>query len=132
MDAFSPSDQEFLEEARGDLPMVKAASWVVGFLGAVYLLIGVGTGLLYGGLGLAAEGDEAIGLIVGGVAMFVCVALMSVPMLAAAVGLRQGRMWAWVITVCVGGMFAMSACMPFGVFLLYAMLSQDVRKAFLE
>lgn len=132
MDAFAPSDQAFLEEARGDLPLVKVASWVMAFLGAIYLLGAVAFGATYVGFGATMAAEEGMVLMVMGVFFGLFMAAFAVPMIAGAWGLRQGKMWAWIITVCTGGLFAMAACMPFGAFLLYAMLSQDVRKAFLE
>jgi hypothetical protein len=135
MDAFEASDQEFLEEARGDLPMVRIASWVMFFLGGIYGIMGLAFGAIYGTAPLwggGMNGEEQVIFVVLGVffGLFM-IGLFAAPMILAGYGLRQGKMWAWVITVCVGGLFLTSACMPFGAFLLYAMLNEVTREAFL-
>lgn len=136
MDAFQPSDKQFLEEARGDLPMVRLASWVMFFLGGIYILFGVLFGLVYSAIPLmdsSMENGEAMFFVGFGVVFGVLMAgIFGVPIVAGGYGLRQGKMWAWVLTVCVGGLFATSACMPFGIFLLYAMLNETTRNAFLK
>lgn len=136
MDAFQPSEQEFLEEARGDLPMVRLASLVMFFLGGVYILFGLLFGVVYSAIPFidssmdSAEAAFFVGFgVVFGVLM---AAVFGLPMVAGGYGLRQGKMWAWILTVCVGGLFATSACMPFGIFLLYAMLNETTRNAFLK
>lgn len=134
MDPYTPTEQDVLEEARGDLPMVRNASYVLWFLGIVYFLIAVGYSLFFGAMPMLDPelGPEALPVFIGiAIGMFLFMMVFTIPMFAAAIGLRRGKMWAWIITVCVGGLFAPSLCLPFGAFLLYAMLNEETRKAFL-
>lgn len=119
--------------SRGDLPLVKLASWILAAVGLIYILLGALMAVTYVGLGLAAaQGEEQVFLVVMGLGMGAFCAAFGVPMVAAAVGLRRGDFWAWVIAVIVGGMFAPSICLPIGALLLYAMLVQETREAFLN
>ena len=61
--------------------------------------------------------------------LLVCLGIAGVNLLAAW-GLGGRKKWAWILTLILGGMYAPTACLPFGVVLLYAMLHKEGREAF--
>jgi hypothetical protein len=111
--------------------VVRGAQAMLLVFGAMYFVLGGLLGAVYGGLGFL---DPEMPVVVGvgmGVFMFACSGGFGALMLASAVGLQMRARWAWVGALIVGGMFAGSACMPFGLFLLYAMLIEETRKVYL-
>ncbi len=129
MEAFAAPESEW---QGGELPvLVRVAQVMLVVFGLFYGVLGVGLGVLYGGLGFVdPELPPAPGLFMGAL-MFLCSGGFGMLMLASAAGLSARARWAWVGTLIVGGMFAGSACMPFGLFLMYAMLVEDTRKVYL-
>lgn len=135
-DPFSPPLDDIDRQIRmSELPWVGYARAVLLFLGWSYFLLGLSLPVLYGGMGYV---DPEIGpegapfMAVAGLCLGMFVWLFAAPMIAGAWGLKRGKKWAWFIAVITGGIMAPSACFPFGVLLLFAMLQEDVRKAFLD
>ena len=122
---------EFEPDERPIPPLVHAAQAVLLVFGVLYVLIGVGLGVLYGSLGFVDPELPPVFGVMMGLMMFVCSGGFGVAMIASAVGLQARSKWAWVGALVVGGMFAGSACMPIGLFLLYAMLVEDTRRVYL-
>ncbi|MEE2828972.1 MAG: hypothetical protein VX498_07280 [Myxococcota bacterium] len=116
------------------LKWVTWSRWSLWFCGACYLLLGPLLATFLGAIvsmdpsfneeaGLMATrafaiGVGAIGVVVGALNFIV------------AAGLKRGRKWAWFGAIILGGTYAPSGCLPFGVLLLYAMFQKDVRRAF--
>ena len=106
------------------------------FTGVCYVLLGAVMGFMLGPImGLeqrpgAPPMPDAF-LTVMGVVMFVMCAGFGAANFVAAWGLARGAKWAWFVTVIVGGIYAPSGCLPFGVVLLYGMLNERTRKTFL-
>lgn len=117
------------------LPWVKYSRWILWFCGAMYVLIGIAMGVLIP-FGIVADPtmDDDAGLVVGG-----CFGAFSFALstgfgalnFLAASGLARRQKWAWIATVVIGAIYAPSICLPFGGALLYGMLNDEVRKAYL-
>jgi MFS family permease len=119
---------------RGELPMVRYAAWCLYGIAGFNLLTALAVPVFYALIGLA-EDDPTMAVVMGSVGLVVAafiVVIAVLPLIAGAWGLRRGAKWAWFVTVIVGAMYAPSACLPIGAFLLYAMLNDEVRKAFLD
>ncbi|MEZ4238615.1 MAG: hypothetical protein R3F59_21185 [Myxococcota bacterium] len=117
-------------------PWITACRGVLWFTGACYLLLGLASGPLFGFATMVDPETKAppeialvAGAVGGGVMLVVCGGIAAVNF-AAAWGLVRGRMWAWVLTLIVGGIYAPSGCLPFGAVLLYGVLNERTRKRF--
>jgi hypothetical protein len=115
------------------LPWVRWSRMILWVTGGLYLLLGVGMVPLLALL-LLADGSAAQEDVVGGIVGGLCAAVVGVFFggvnFVAARGLARGDKWAWITTLIIGGIYAPSGCLPFGVALLYGMLQDDVREAF--
>ena len=124
------------EAARADLPMVRYARVVLAALAALNGLFSLAIPPAYYAMAVYdPEIDPEFAPMMA--AAGVCVALVViviavVPMIAAAIGLARGAKWAWYVTVVVGAMYVPSLCLPVGAFLVYAMVNDEVRRAFLD
>ena len=119
----------------GDDPWRNYVPWTLYLCGALYALLGVGSGLMLLGLGGAAALDDVgSGIIVWVNAVFLFVLCAGVAALNLAVGwgFGRGRRWAWFGAVIFGGIYAPSICLPFGAVLLYGCLNDRTRRAFLD
>lgn len=124
--------------AASELPWVRHARTTLNVVGVFYVLIGLAA---LPAIYFAFTADPAVTAEMGGLATALGIGLgvftlaISVGVGAlnfvAASGLRRGRKWAWYLTVVLGGIYTPSACLPFGVILLYGMLRDEVRSMFL-
>ena len=106
------------------------------FTGVCYLLLGGVMGMFMPAIMKLDQqpGDQEIPEtfnLVFGVIMFVMCAGFAFLNFVAAWGLGRQAKWAWFMAVILGGLYAPSACLPFGVVLLYGMLNDRTRKSFL-
>lgn len=46
-------------------------------------------------------------------------------------GVHRRTKWGWIIGICLGGLYAPSICLPFGVVVLYGLLNERTRKRML-
>jgi hypothetical protein len=116
-------------------PWVGYSRMTLFFVGGAYVLLGAAMGLAFPSL-LAADPtvDPEVALAMGGtfgVIIFVFCAFFGVLNFLAAFGLGQRAKWAWIMTLILGAIYAPSACLPFGAVLLYGMLNDRTRKAFM-
>jgi hypothetical protein len=130
----SPDEADLDREIRiAQLQWVMYSRWILIFVGLFYVGLGAVIPLFYGSIAFV---DPEIGpemapfLAAGGLCAALFIWGFSVPMFAAAWGLKRGKKWAWVVTLIVGAMLAPSACLPLGAALLYGMLQDPVRKEF--
>ncbi|MCK6505614.1 hypothetical protein L6R53_19815 [Myxococcota bacterium] len=101
------------------------------FVGACYLLLGIVMIPLFPMMA-AADGNEVPPAVALGFSLFILVVAAGFGLLnfVAAWGLGRRAKWAWIMTIILGGIYAPSGCMPFGVLLLYAMLNAEGRAQF--
>ncbi len=116
------------------LEWVRYTRWVLWFCGAAYFLMGLFMGPVFAWLSsLDAPGERMPPAVM--TMMTIIIFIFSGGFAAlnfiAAWGLGQGRKWAWVMGVCIGGIYAPSGCLPFGGLILYGLLNDRVRKAYL-
>lgn len=136
MDAFQPPGAASVEEVRAQLPMVRYARIVLIVLAAFNGLVALAIPPAYYLIGSADPelgSDGATMMAAFGVCVSLGILAISVgPMVYAVYGLGRGQKAAWYVTVIVGALYVPSICLPVGGFLLYAMLNDEVRKAFLD
>lgn len=116
-------------------PWPKYAAVTLVFCGFAYFLIGLGYPALFAFV-MTSEGEmgatEAAALS-GAVFVLVFAFLGAVAVFnwVAAFGIYRERKWGWVLTLVLGALYAPSACLPFGIVLLYATLNERTRKRIL-
>lgn len=77
--------------------------------------------------------DKQIGFAIGMAATIALVCAGAAALnFVGAYGLRNGKMWGWVIGLIVGAIYAPSACFPFGVLILYGLLRERSRGFYLN
>jgi hypothetical protein len=120
-------------EAVAREPWIAYVRWTLYFCGAVYLLLGCLFGPFFGALPILDDSGDApplaLSLFLGALVMVVSFAC-GVFNFVAAWGLGQGKRWAWIASVIVGGIYAPSGCMPFGALILYGLLREPTRRIF--
>ena len=137
MEPFAPPGliDESPEDARANLRWVRYARYclmaIAGINGLLAILVPIG----YGAIAYFDPelGPEAAPFMagVGGLCIAPIILVVGVlPSVAGIIGLNRGQFWGWLVTVVIGAMYAPSACLPVGAFLLYAMLNDEVRKAY--
>ncbi len=118
----------------GELDWVRYTRWTLWFCGGVYALLGVvmvpGFAWLMTLEGEAEALPAPIALGFGLIMLLVGVGFGALNG-AAAWGLARGHKWGWILGVVLGGIYAPSGCLPFGVIILYGLLNERVRKAYL-
>lgn len=115
-------------------PWVGRSRLVLWFCGAMYLLLGVVLGVLFPLGSLADSSSEAPPMVVAvvmGVLMFLVSAGWGLFNFVVAWGLGRGARWAWICGVIIGGIYAPSICLPLGAVLLYGLLNDATRKAYM-
>jgi hypothetical protein len=132
---YAPTDAPSGEDLAPS-PWILYSQIVLVVCGALYLLIGLllGVGTLLGAASdptLDPGEGLALGVGIGGL-LFGMLAVVGAVNWLAAWGLRSRAMWAWVLTLVLGATYIGSACFPFGAILLYGMLNERSRKAFLK
>ena len=131
MDPFAPGVDDGPAMA-GSLGPTRACLW---FCGAVYVILGLfGAPWAWFMFTLDPEIPDELAVPMGigfAAVMLVLCGGIGALNIAAAVGLGSGRRWAWVVAIVLGGMYVTSACLPFGAIMLYQLLQEDVRKAYL-
>lgn len=128
------SEIESFDTPPAELSWVRYTRWILSFCGALYVLMGVFSPLILKLVSAMDKQGEPMptGILVGlGLFLVVICGGFGVLNLVAAWGLGQRRKWAWVLAVVVGGIYAPSACLPFGALILYGMLNERVRKVYL-
>lgn len=120
-------------------PWMQYVPWLLYFCGAMYILLGLGSGALMGAaaalIATASNTDEdtvaaAMSGVYGVIILVICLGFGAVNVVAG-VGFRRGAKWAWFAAMILGAMYLMSACMPFGLGILYGAFNDRTRKAFL-
>lgn len=101
------------------------------FVGVCYILLGIVMVPLFP-LMAAEDGAELPPALSWGFGLFILLVSGAFGLLnfVAAWGLGRRAKWAWIMTLILGGIYAPSGCMPFGAFLLYAMLNAEGRAQF--
>lgn len=116
------------------MPPSRTITWAqvtLVFVGVCYMLLGVVMVPLFPMMA-AADGNE----LPAGLSLIFSLFILAVAggfgllNFVAAWGLGRRAKWAWIMTLILGGIYAPSGCMPFGVFLLYAMLNAEGRAQF--
>lgn len=135
-DSYAPPSTDDPGVAPVASPWVFRSQLTLGFCGVSYVLLGVGLPVLMTlpmmmDPSMPAEVAVLFGGIFGVVSLVMGVGIGLVNF-AAAWGLGRRAKWAWFLTVALGGLYAPSICLPFGAVLLYGMLDDTVRKAYLE
>jgi hypothetical protein len=116
-------------------------SWVPMLLygvGGLYFLLGVGSlVMLIGAGGLAASAGTDDGAVMLGVMVAEALVIAAVTFgfgavnIAGGYGFGQKAKWGWFTALILGGMYAPSACLPFGIAILYGCLNERTRKTFI-
>lgn len=117
-----------------DLEWVKYTRWTLWFCAASYVLLGaIFSGVFV--LALSAdpemEGASLVFALPMGLFMFASCAMIGAVNVLAAHGLAMGARWGWILALVLGGIYAPSGCMPVGAVILYGLLNERVRKAFI-
>ena len=126
--------EDVLLEQPHEMSWVRYSRWVLWFCGGMYLLLGTGMAVFYVVLftmGTPDDLDLVFGIVMGGVMFFFCCGFGAVNFVAAW-GLGRARKWAWFATLVLGCLYLPSGCLPLGAVLVYGMLNDPVRKAFLD
>lgn len=115
-------------------PWVGRSRTILKLGGTFFVLLGLLGGPV-GTSGLWVRSDVSVGMAVGLTFLATLVALglfgtVGVLNFVAAAGLKRGARWGWILTVLVGLLYTLSACMPFGLLLLYGMLNGRTRKSY--
>ena len=133
MDGYS-ADSDIHAYERSQMPMVQYARWALMGTAGLYALTALlaGAGVIGTAFIDQRPDEELYGMLAAGIctplAMMLCGVL---PPAAASVGLSRGAKWGWIMSIVVGALYVPNlCCLPVGVFLLYAMLNDDVRQAF--
>lgn len=110
------------------------ARWTLMVVGVLYLLMAVGfTPLFIWSMGQDPEAQlSGVAELIIGLVMFVFIAGFGVLNFVAVWGLGKGAKWGWFVALILGGMYLPSGCMPFGAVILYGLLNDKVRKAYLD
>jgi len=75
-------------------------------------------------------GGFLIGAVIGGLEGL-CILLVGGLYVAAGASLFTGRKWAWVLALVAGALWLSNlCCVPFGAYVLFALLRERVRKAY--
>jgi len=115
------------------LKWVDYSRWVLWFTGGCYFVLGCAVGPVmwwaYSDRSTDTKLAFKIAVCSGISSVVVCSGLAILNILIAS-GLKKRRRWAWLGAIIIGGLYAPSICLPFGVVLLYGMLQKDVRQAF--
>ena len=117
-----------------DVPALRFARWTLVFCGLMYILMGVGAGPLVAWSVQADHPGEPVssGFTVGlSLVMFLFIAGFGSLNFVAVWGLGRGAKWAWIMALVLGGIYLPSGCFPFGAIVLYGLLKDEVRKAYL-
>ena len=77
----------------------------------------------------AGAGEGAI-LFIFGLVFLVMMGGFAFANFAAAWGLKRRKKWAWIVALIVGAIYAPSACLPFGLLILYALLRTGVKESY--
>ena len=119
------------DDPRMGNPWLRYAVLCLNIVGAAYLLLGVVGGI---GYGYVFSQDPNMGVVAGvlvGVVMFVFCAVVAIVNFVAAFFTQRKSKIGWVLGLILGGMYATSCCLPFGVVILVGMLNEKSRKIFL-
>ena len=121
------------EETLLFLPWIGRVRITLMVIGLFNLLASVSVPVMYYFIGLNDMGHQGALMMAGfGVVVGLIVAVMGVvPAFVAAWGLGKGKKWAWFVALILGAMYVPSICFPVGGIILYGLLQDDVRKAFL-
>lgn len=124
-----PSPASFAQD-----PWVRTTRYILWFCGATYVLLGLAIGPVLAVLPTLEDNPDAppfvVSAILGLFATLVSVVVGAVNFVAAS-GLARGTKWGWILSVILGGIYAPSGCMLFGVLILYGLLNERVRKMYL-
>ena len=121
------SERKWIGRVRGILYLVGVMYIVLGVVGAPLISMGF--------MNDPSLTDDPVAPWLGygtGALMFCCSGGFGIFNFIAARGLKSGRKWAWILSLCLGGIYAPSACLPFGALILFGLLQADVRSVFLE
>lgn len=102
------------------------------FVGLCYVVLGLVFLPLFPVL-IAADGGDAppaaFTLALSIIMLLVCLGF-GAGNFVVAWGLSRRAKWAWILALVLGGIYAPSGCLPFGVLVLYGMLNGDTRALF--
>ncbi len=120
-------------------PWMRYVPWILYVVGALYMMLALGSGLMLGALGglvatVAETSEDTVTAAMSGVyaviMLVVCIGFGAVNF-AVGAGFARGTKVAWFGAVILGAIYFGSACMPFGIAILYGALNDRTRKAFL-
>ena len=133
MDLYPTSDSALDAYERSQLSRVRTARLVLWGMAALNTVLAVSIPVGYAALPSLSGGDVLPSSLIGASCVGLFVAAVGVaPMALAAVGLGRGARWGWGVTVAIGGLYTPGLCLPVGALLLYTMLNDEVRRAFLR
>lgn len=132
------ADADIYAYDRSQQPMVRYARLVLVALIALNVLAALMIAAVFLGgavLDQSLTDQEMYGMVASGVCTPLTLLFVGVlPAALASVGLGRGAKWGWFLTLAVGviNIVPCCTCLPVGLFLVYAMLSDDVRQAFAD
>jgi len=132
MDTFASVPQP---RSPADFPWVQYTRYTLIFTGIAYVVLGMAIGPLFFFMSQLEKNSEefppGLAILLGVISFFFCAAFGAVNFVAS-YGLRTGRKWGWIMSVIIGGLYAPSGCMLFGVLILYGMLNDPVRRFYMD
>ncbi|HHO49984.1 MAG TPA: hypothetical protein ENK18_03720 [Deltaproteobacteria bacterium] len=133
---YAAADPELTAYERSHLDLVRYARillWVLASLNGAFAVLAPTLYTAAAYTDPQTDPQSTPALIIGGLCVALSVVTVGVlPLMIAAVGLGRGARWGWLLTILAGILYTPSLCLPVGVFLLYAMLNERVRAAFLR
>ncbi len=131
-----PRDDWEMHRAVHSLPWVGYMRGTLMVCGAAYALLALSFAPMGYFVAMAdpevPEEAAAVMAVIYGVMGLVCCGGFAAANFAAAAGLAQGKKWAWITAVVLGGMYVTSVCLPFGAVLLIGAFQDPVRRMYLD
>ncbi len=120
-------------------PWMRYTPWILYVVGALYMMLGFVSVVLFGGFAalvasVAQSQDDMLGammMVAYAASLFVVGVGFGAVNFAAGAGFGRRSKVGWFATVILGAIYLGSACMPFGLAILYGALNDRTRKSFL-